>query len=82
MLPSSPFCLGNSFTSTDLSFLITSHLLGCWGPAAVGPAGLQSSPLIPEREGAEGEAGNLEACDKRVTPRQARGRAATREQEE
>lgn len=82
MLPSSPFCLGDSFTSTDLSFLIMSHLLDCWGPAALGPVSLQSSPLVPEREGAEREAGILDVCDKRVRLRQAKGRTAIHEQEE
>lgn len=58
MLPSSQFCLGDSFTSTDLSFLIMSCVLGCWEPAAAVTASLRPLPLIPEREEAEGKAGN------------------------
>ena len=53
MLPSYQFCLGDSFTSTDLSFLIVSCLLDCWRPAAVVTSSLQSLPLILEREEVE-----------------------------
>lgn len=82
MLPSSQFCLGDSFTSNDLSFLIMSCLLDCWGPAAVVTVSLQCLPLIPEREEAEQKAGNLDVRDKRVRLRQTKGRIAIHEQEE
>lgn len=82
MLPSSQFCLGDSFTSTDLSFPIMSCLLDCWGPAAAVPARLQPLRLILEREEAEREAGNLDNPDKRVSPGQVKGRPAVPEQEE
>lgn len=73
MLPSTQLCLGDSFTSTDLSFMIMSCLLDCWGPAAVVTASLQSLPLILERGKAERKAGNLDTRDKRVRLRQAKG---------
>ena len=82
MLPSSQFCLGDSFASTDLSFLIMLCLSDCWGPAAVVAVGLQSLPLVPEREEAERKAGNADTRHKRVRLRQAEGRSAVHEQEE
>lgn len=82
MLPGSQFCLGDSFTSTDLSFPIMSCLLDCWGPAAVVSVRLQSLPLVLEREEAEREGGSLDIHDKRVSLGQVKGRIAIRGQEE